>query len=297
MMELNKINRNTFYIDNSTNIGVYTFKNKNCLLIDTGINNGQARRAEKVLSENGLHPKYIINTHNHLDHCGGNIYLQTNYTGIEVYASEKERIYIENPEIRDIILFNAYPIKDLGTSKKTYKVDFSLNYGINKIGDEKFDIIGLPGHSVEQIGIITPDKVCFLGDSIFSKRTIGKYSLPYLFNIEDSIKTLNNLKDIDADYFLISHSDGAMNKDELLDLVKLNLSNIEKNINMIIELLAEPQTKESLLQNIVILNDLPLNFSQYYIYFSSISAFISYLRGINKIEYSIENGNVYYYCK
>lgn len=296
-MVLNKINRNTYYIDNSTNIGVYTFKNKNCLLIDTGINNGQARRADNVLSENGLHPKYIINTHNHLDHCGGNIYFQTTYPGIEVYASKKERIYIENPELRDIILFSAYPIKELGTSKKTFTVDFIPDYGINKIGDEKIEIIPLPGHSIEQIGVVTPDRVCFLGDSIFSENIIGKYSLPYLFNIEKSIETLNNLKEIDADYFLISHIDRVINKDELIKLVDLNISNINKNIEMILEILGEPQTKESLLQSIIILNDLPLNFNQYYIYFSSVSAFISYLSDKNQIAHSIENGEVYYYCK
>lgn len=296
-MELNKINRNTYYIDNSTNIGVYIFKNKNCLLIDTGINNGQARRIDNVLTENRLHPKYIINTHNHLDHCGGNAYFQSNYTGCEVFSSKKERIYIENPELRNTILFSAYPIRDLDTNNKTLSVDYVLDYGINKIGDEKFDIITLVGHSIDQIGVITPDRVCFLGDSIFSENIIKKYSLPYLFNIEKSIETLKKLKEIDADYFVVSHIERVLNKEELNALTEKNISNIENNIKIILELLEQPHTREELLQNLVILNDLPLNFAQYYIYLSSVSAFLTYLRGKNLIDYSIENGEIYFYRK
>ena len=39
-MELNKVNGNTYYIDNPTNIGVYLYKNKYCMMVDTGIDNG-----------------------------------------------------------------------------------------------------------------------------------------------------------------------------------------------------------------------------------------------------------------
>jgi glyoxylase-like metal-dependent hydrolase (beta-lactamase superfamily II) len=45
-MELEKIKGGTYYCPGNTNIGVYAFKNKNCLLIDTGINNTYARRLD-----------------------------------------------------------------------------------------------------------------------------------------------------------------------------------------------------------------------------------------------------------
>ena len=34
-MELTKIKGSTYYINAPTNIGIYVFKNKNCLIIDT----------------------------------------------------------------------------------------------------------------------------------------------------------------------------------------------------------------------------------------------------------------------
>ncbi len=118
-----------------------------------------------------------------------------------------------------------------------------------------------------------------------------------MFNIEKSIETLKKLKEVDADYFVISHIDRVLNKDELDALIEKNISNIEDNIEIILELLEQPHTREGLLQNLVILNDLPLNFTQYYIYFSSVSAFLSYLRDKKLIDYSIENGEMYFYRK
>lgn len=64
------------------------------------------------------------------------------------------------------------------------------------------------------------------------------------------------------------------------------------------ELLEQPLSRENLLENLIILNELPVNsFHQYHIYFTTISSFLTYLYSLNKIEYSMENGNVFYFAK
>lgn len=294
-MELTKIKGNTYYIDAPTNIGVYSFKNKNCLLIDTGLNNSAARKIEEVVNQNGLHPKYIINTHTHLDHTGGNNYFKTNYPGCQVYASEEQKLFMENPELMGRILFSATPIKDVRGGNKAIERDFTVEMGINKINDEKFEIISLNGHSTDHIGIITPEKVCFLGDSIFSLEIMKKYSLPYLVNIDDTIDTLNKIKEIDADFFLISHIDRVLNRDEIIKLADDNLSNLESYKEQIITLLDGPLTREDILENLIVLNDLEAGYKQYHLYLSTVSAFISHLYDNDLISYSIENGKLYYF--
>lgn len=294
-MSLNKIKGNSYYISATTNCGIFVFKNKNCLLVDTGINNTEAKKIDQILIENNLHPKYIINTHNHLDHCGGNTYFQRTYPGCLVYTSLKEKLFMENPEFQASILSSSSPIKGIDKSNKPITVDFVLEYGTNKINDEKFEVISLKGHSIEQIGIITPEKVCFLGDSIFSEEILEKYSFPYLYDIEESINTLNLLKDVDADYFVISHSNYVLNREQILVLVDKNLENIENFKNQMLDLLDQPLTREDLLENITILNDLSLNFYQYHLNFGGISAFITYLYSKGLINYSIENGKLYYF--
>ncbi|MBV7272985.1 MBL fold metallo-hydrolase [Clostridiaceae bacterium UIB06] len=296
-MSLHKIKGNTYYIDSVTNSGIFVFKNKNCLIIDTGSNNSDAKKIDELLIENNLHPKYIINTHNHLDHSGGNTYFQKNYSGCLVYTSLKEKLFMENQELQASMLSSSSPIKGIDKSNKPLTVDFVLNYGTNKIGDEKFEIVSLKGHSIEQIGIITSEKVCFLGDSIFSNEILEKYSFPYLYDINESINTLNTIKEIDADYFVISHAEEILNSEQIKVLADKNLENISNYIKQILDLLDQPMTREDILENLVILNDLSFNFYQYYLNFGGVSAFVSYLLANKLIEYSIEDGRLYYFKK
>ncbi|KGN02128.1 hydrolase [Clostridium novyi A str. 4570] len=292
-MELNKIKGNTYFIDGPTNIGVYAFKNKFCILIDSGLDNSAARKIDDILKENKLHPKYIINTHSHIDHCGGNNYFKDTYTGTLTYTSEKEKLYLENPKLFPTVLFSASPIKKLFDNKKTIVVDEVLNYGTNKINDEKFEIISLKGHSEEHIGIITPEKVCFLGDSLFSYETLEKYSFPFLFNIEDALNTLNTIKELDADFFVLGHGTKMLTKDEIVPLVDANIENIQKYIDSILEIVDQPSTIEDILENILILNDISVGLRNYFLNLSSTSAFVSYLYNEGLIDLSVENGKLY----
>ena len=297
-MMLNKIEGSSYYIDAPTNIGVYVFKNKNCLLVDSGINSTQAKKIDEVLIQNDLHPKYIINTHSHIDHCGGNLYFKNNYPGVLIYTSQSEKLFMDNPLLHSYAQYSANPIKEIVRNNKVVPVDSVIDYGLNKINDEKFEIIPLKGHSIEQIGILTPEKVCYLGDSIFSENIIEKYSFPYLINIEDSINTLKSIADIDGDFFMVSHSSVLYTKNEIVALVNKNLQNIEDYINQISDLLDQPLTKEDLLENLIIINELKVkSLNEYHNYFSSVSAFLSYLYEKSNISFSIEDGKVYYFKK
>lgn len=88
-----------------------------------------------------------------------------------------------------------------------------------------------------------------------------------------------------------------LDKSEIPALVHKNLKNIENYIDQILELLDQPLTKEDLLQNIVILNDLPMNFTQYHLNLSAVSAFISYLYNKDLVDSSIEDGKLYFFKK
>ncbi len=295
-MGLKKIRGNTYYIHGATNIGVYAFKNKNCVLIDTGINNTVARRIERVLIDNRFHPKYIINTHSHLDHCGGNNYFLENYPGCILYASKGESIFMENPEFTSYTLFASSGLKSMKGMNNPIEVDYILEYGINKIDNDKFNVIPLRGHSIEQIGIITENKVCFLGDSIFSDAILEKYSLPFIYSVEDFLETLCYIKDIDADCFVLSHSDYIYSREEIGALADRNIENVEYYCDLCLTLLEQPLTREQLLKNVTILKELPMDRNKYYINFAAISAFISYLYNKGAVDTFLEDGVMYYYA-
>lgn len=160
-MNLTKITGNTYYIEYSTNVGVCSLADNNCLLIDTCFNKNCAKIIDQTLKTNKLHLKYIINTHAHLDHCRGNIYFQRAYPDCQVFASQGEKPFMENPYLLGAIFSSASPLKHLDRSPSCFPVDHYLEAGVQIIDEEPFQVIPLPGHTKGQIGIITPDRVCF----------------------------------------------------------------------------------------------------------------------------------------
>jgi glyoxylase-like metal-dependent hydrolase (beta-lactamase superfamily II) len=202
---------------------------------------------------------------------------------------------MENGYLFPTYLYGASPIRELKRKSKSVDVDVVLDYGTNKIGDEKFEIISLKGHSVEQIGIATPDRVCFLGDSLFSKSIMEKYTFPFLFDIEEQLKTIEYIKTLEYDHFVLSHGDRIYGSEEIRELANENKMSIEKYLSDISELLNQPLTREDILEQICIKNDMKLDYKSYHLCLSSTGAFIAYLYNKDMLEYEVENGKLYYY--
>ena len=108
-MNLSRINGNSYYIPGSTNIGVFLFKDKYTLLIDSGESNQDARKIQENLMTNNLNIKYIINTHSHIDHCGGNVYLKESYPGSLFYSSPNTQLFVENAFLFPLYLYAGNP--------------------------------------------------------------------------------------------------------------------------------------------------------------------------------------------
>jgi glyoxylase-like metal-dependent hydrolase (beta-lactamase superfamily II) len=297
-MTITRINGNSYYIPGPTNIGVFVFKDKYTLLIDSGETNQDARKIQEKLADSNYNIKYILNTHSHIDHCGGNIYLKENYPGSVFYASEEARLFIENPFLFPLYLYGGRPSEQLSRGfirTRETTVDIIVDEGTEKINDEKFTIINLNGHGPGQIAIATRDRVCYLGDALFSKENIKKYSFPFLFDINEQYKTLDKIPQLDFDYFLLGHAERVYTRDELDDLVKLNRKNLDYYLDICLDLLQQPHSREELMEEIIILQDLDPDFKEYYFLFSTLGAMLSYLQQKNQIECQVENGKVYYY--
>ncbi len=297
-MILEKINGNTYYVPAPTNIGVFQFKDKYALLIDTGDNNQQARKIDEVLQSQGLSVKYLISTHNHADHAGGNHYFKEHYPGSIFHASEKEKLFLENPYLFGMYLYGGSSINELSRhflKERQFAVNSVLTPGMCRINEEKFEVIALPGHSVGQIGIGTRDRVVFLGDALFSKEIIGKYSFPFLFNIDEQMITYDVIAGLEYDYYVLGHADKVYRHEEILDLLELNRQNLVYYLDLARELLTQPKTREELLEEICILKDLAIDFKEYYFSLATTGAIIAHLYHQGQLNYQIENGKLFYY--
>lgn len=108
------------------------------------IDPGSADEVINILEENNLKLNFILNTHHHKDHVGGNLKLK-DFTKCKVVGSEKDKLRI--PGI-DILL------KD--------QEKFS-------IGDSEFIVYYVPGHTSGDICFyFYDDHKLFCGDSLFS---------------------------------------------------------------------------------------------------------------------------------
>ena len=294
---LTRVNGNTFFIPAPTNIGVFQFKDRYVLLVDSGSDNQQARRICDTLQESDLSTKYLFLTHSHHDHSGGHAYIRQQFPGCKLMAHQNAGVYLNQPALLAQHVYGGQPPAGLSRSL-SFKPAFpeeEATPGIARIHDEKFTIVELPGHAPGQCGVITRDRVCFLGDSLFSQDNLDKYSFPFLYDIGAQLKTYEAVEKIDADYFILGHGPDILDHDQMLKLAEANRSNLNKYLAMIMDLLDQPKSREELLEEIIILDDLNPDVLEYYFLSSTLAAMLSYLQQQENLTMQVENGRLYFF--
>ena len=167
---------------------------KETVVFDPG---GDVDQILKVLAKDGLKVKYIINTHTHWDHAGGNRQLQE-ATGAPIITHRDEA-----PGLQTVVdraaLYGS-------TSTNSEATQFIEAGDTIEVGSIRFEIIDLSGHSpaglgfvfdgeVEMNGTRQKKRIVICGDALFAG-SIGRTDLPggnmalLLKNIRDKIFTL-----------------------------------------------------------------------------------------------------------
>ncbi|NLC48650.1 MAG: MBL fold metallo-hydrolase, partial [Tenericutes bacterium] len=215
MYELRKVGSKTYYMECPSKVGFYLLDDNNVCVIDTGSSRDYGRIILKTIKEKGWNLKLIINTHFHADHIGGNNYLEK-HTNCDAYVSSLENVITQNPIISPMMLYGANPLEEL--KSKFVIAEKSNTKDIEEIKDQ-FEIIELPGHTTNQIGIKTNDGVVFIGDALVGKQIIEKYTITYIYDVGKYLETLDKLETLEGNLFIASHAEAVENLD---DLIKLN---------------------------------------------------------------------------
>ena len=284
-MELIKLGDKTYYIKNNTNIGVYKLNDTDIVLIDSGLDESVSRKILRIINDNNWNIKYIINTHSHADHTGGNNFLQSR-TNCKIYASEIECDITNHPIIEPIYLYGSYPFKEL--RNKFFEAKPS---NCEKLVDiDGLEYFTLTGHSFDMIGIKTSDNVYFIGDSLFDENTINKYHISYLNNVSEFINSLDKLSEING-LFVPSHGEVS---DDIHSLIKLNKDKTNEILNKILLICKDSITLEDIVKDLFDIYSLQINLTQYYLISSTIKAYLSYLIDEDKVEYEFINNKMYF---
>lgn len=153
--------------------------------IDPG---GDVNTILTTLAKEGLRLVYIINTHGHFDHTGGNKPLKA-ATGAELLIHRADAPMIIN--------------QDRGAALWGMRIEVSpppnryINEGdVITFGTISLKVLHTPGHSPGGISLVT-DRMVFVGDTLFAG-SIGRTDLPggdyeeLLRNVRDKIFTLGD---------------------------------------------------------------------------------------------------------
>ncbi|MCL4542722.1 MAG: MBL fold metallo-hydrolase [Deltaproteobacteria bacterium] len=147
---------NTYLVFNDEN------NKREGFIIDPG---GQEKRIEKIIKDENIDLKFILNTHCHIDHVIMDNYFKEKYR-IKIIASKEEEIILKNLKNQAVYLdldFTGAVIID-----EYLKENVAIN-----LGEINILPIFTPGHSPGSTSFLINGKYLFSGDTLF-KNTIGR---------------------------------------------------------------------------------------------------------------------------
>ena len=168
-------------------------------------------------------------------------------------SSEFSKIYIDNP-----VLFSSYimggetnAIFDkilLNKNMEQVKIDEVIKEGKININNEYIEVISLVGHTIGSIGVMTKDKVLYLGDTLIGEELLNKFELLFLYDIEEYLKSLDKVKYLDFEYCVLGHCKRPITKESTLELISKHEENVNEYLKQVKAIAKEPSTLEYILK-------------------------------------------------
>ena len=160
-----------------------------CIIIDPGCYFGNERTMlREYIEQQGLTPKFLLNTHCHLDHVFGNKFVNDTWS-LPLHLHEKELPVLEQAP--------AFGIS-WGLPFENYRGELIfLKEGDSvQLGENELKVLFLPGHSPGSIGFHDPLGKMLIGGDVLFRGSIGRTDLPggnfdtLLRSIRDELWTL-----------------------------------------------------------------------------------------------------------
>ncbi|MGN0487068.1 MAG: MBL fold metallo-hydrolase [Acutalibacteraceae bacterium] len=290
MFEISHLIGNTSYYTAYTNVGIVR-TGDGVVLVDACDHIRMAKGLSRQLEEMGLPVKTVIDTHCHVDHICGNRFFREKY-GCRLLCTAGEQMFIAEPDLEPKFYYSGI---DTDKSKNPFfMVEPSRAEVITPENTpEGFEIIPLPGHSFDMVGVRTPDNVVCLADAVLSRRTWDEYKLPFYHNINASLKTFDAVSDMQAEWFLPSHDKPVR---EIAELAQYNKKCMLERKELIFSLCPERSFEEIFIHLMAKL-ELEIRNEKYPMYAIMLRNFLQSLVEDDVIFGRLENNRFVYHVK
>lgn len=143
---------------------------KEIILIDPAV---PSQEICDMIKEEGLYLRYIVNTHGHIDHIGGNTFFKMCFPEAQLIVHERDLLYLQNPSLNLSV--------ELGESYVSPSPDLVIRgletYSMTILGEEVV-FFSTPGHTPGSMCLSLPGKKwLFSGDTLFAG-SVGRVDLP-----------------------------------------------------------------------------------------------------------------------
>lgn len=289
-LTLHQLAESTYIIPSPATMGVWVSGNK-ATLIDSGNDEEAGRQILRLLTERGWDLELIVCTHSNADHIGGNAFLQKR-TGCRIAATPVEAAFIEQPLLEPTLLYGGFPSKALRNkflmAKPSRVTDHIAADGV--ITGSQLRAMPLPGHFVGMVGVVTPDDVWFLADSLFSEHIIGKYPIFFLYDVAAHLQTLKSLRALEGRWFVPSHAAHTQNITALIDANELRIAS---TLDVIQAACGESGASfDGILQRVCSELGITLDINQYVLVGSAIRSMLACLADRGAIEPHVADGTL-----
>jgi glyoxylase-like metal-dependent hydrolase (beta-lactamase superfamily II) len=292
MSSVQHLSDKVFYLPGGVNCAIVKAQDNKAILVDTGQDKDYGRDIKKACESLGLTPAVIINTHSHADHYGGNDYLLRQYPSVPVYAPAFESAILQTPYLEPVYLFNgARPLPELLSKwllAKPSKVDVELKAGTLELHGVKLEVIDTSGHAHVQMSVQVDD-VLIAADALFGSSVLEKYPLPFGQDIGNQIKSAARLKELTIKTVLPGHGEPS---NDVGKLIEENLAAFERAAKVIEDSCTNVSTESVLQAACKTLNITMTDLPRYYLNLCVVTAYLSYLREVKRVEVRLEENQV-----
>lgn len=244
-----ELGNGNFALTGGSNIGVIVREGR-AVIVDAGLDKDAAKKALRAAEGTGAKVAALVITHGHADHFGGAGWL-AQQAGIPVYAPPLEAVFAVQPLLEPLFLYSgAAPITELQgkftLARQGVKSITPLETGPQEIAGIPLDIIPLPGHAPQQIGVGAGD-TCYCGDGVFPDETLERHPILFCTDMDAWLATLERFSTLHYTWYVPGHGEPLQ---DIASLAERNAARLREIRTWVWESLTTPQEAHDVLHDV-----------------------------------------------